>query len=64
VKTTPKGEKIRLAFTKGGTVIEAKNLGTGATHSPAEFRADRKKKGKKLMGAMTGYSSMTRDAMR
>ena len=32
VKTTPKGEKIRLAFTKSGRVLEAKNLRTGATH--------------------------------
>jgi hypothetical protein len=33
VKTTPKGEKIRLAFTRGtSTVVEAKNLRTGATH--------------------------------
>lgn len=34
VKTTPKGEKIRLAFEKGrgGKVVEAKNLRTGATH--------------------------------
>lgn len=34
VKTTPKGEKIRLAFTKGtDKVVEAKNLRTGATHN-------------------------------
>lgn len=36
------GEKIRLHFTPGGTVNEAKNLKTGATHTPAEFRADRR----------------------
>jgi len=41
VKTTASGKKIRLAF-KGGSVIEAKNLATGATHTPAEFAADRK----------------------
>lgn len=41
---TPKGP-VRLAF-RGDTVVEAKNLRTGATHSPAEFQADRKK-GKK-----------------
>jgi len=35
------GHKIRLAF-RGNTVVEAKNLDTGATHSPAEFRAERK----------------------
>lgn len=38
-----KGTKIRLAITKGGTVIEAKNMTTGKTHSEAEFRRDRKK---------------------
>lgn len=31
---------VRLAF-KGGKVIEAKNMKTGATHTPAEFKADR-----------------------
>ena len=40
VKTTSTGKKIRLAF-KGKKVVEAKNLKTGATHTPAEFRADR-----------------------
>lgn len=34
---------VRLAF-KGSKVIEAKNMKTGATHTPAEFAADRKKK--------------------
>jgi hypothetical protein len=45
----PKGTKfgvtksgVRLAF-KGGKVIEAKNMKTGATHTPSEFAADRKK---------------------
>lgn len=42
VKTTESGKKVRLAF-KGGEVIEAKNLKTGATHTPAEFAADRKR---------------------
>ena len=40
-RTTPSG--VRLHFTPGGTVNEAKNLKTGATHTPAEFRADRKR---------------------
>ena len=42
------GKKIRLAF-KGSKVVEAKNMKTGATHTPAEFRADarRRKRGKK-----------------
>lgn len=38
------GEKVRLHFTPGGTVNEAKNLKTGATHTPEEFRADRRRK--------------------
>jgi hypothetical protein len=42
VKQTPKGP-VRLAF-KGGQVVEAKNLKTGAVHTPAEFAADRAKK--------------------
>jgi hypothetical protein len=45
VVQTPKGP-VRLAFHKG-EVIEAKNEKTGATHSPREFAADRKRKGKK-----------------
>jgi hypothetical protein len=36
------GKKIRLAF-KNGKVIEAKNLKSGATHTTAEFKADRAK---------------------
>ncbi len=45
VQTTSTGKKIRLAF-KGKKVVEAKNLKTGAEHTPKEFAADRKK-GKK-----------------
>lgn len=41
VMTTKKGKKVRLAF-KNGQVIEAKNLETGETHTPAEFSADRR----------------------
>lgn len=52
VKTTPKGTKIRLAFV-GNQVVEAKNLKTGATHTPAEFRRDRaKRKHQRLRNAM------------
>lgn len=40
VKTTKGGKKIRLHFTKSGTVNEAKNLKSGATHTPAEFKRD------------------------
>lgn len=45
VKTTKTGKKIRLAFNNG--VIEAKNLETGATHTPAEFAAERRRRAKK-----------------
>ena len=43
--TTKKGKKVRLAFAKGSPrkgakPIEAKNLKTGATPTPAEFAAD------------------------
>lgn len=44
VKKTKKGP-VRLAF-RGKRVIEAKNLKTGATHSPKEFKKDRKKRGR------------------
>lgn len=40
------GEKIRLHFTTGGRVNEAKNLDTGKTHTPAEFEKDKKKRRK------------------
>ena len=43
VKTTTSGKKVRLAFRGKGKVVEAKNLRTGKTHTPAEFRADRRK---------------------
>lgn len=36
----------RLAFC-GGKVVEAKNMRTHATHTPAEFARDRAKKPKK-----------------
>jgi len=46
VTTTDKGKKVRLAFVgKGkGHVVEAKNLKTGATHTPAEFGEDVEKR--------------------
>lgn len=43
--TTKKGKKIRLAW-KGGKVIEAKNLKTGATHTQKEFKSDAKRRKK------------------
>jgi len=42
-----KGTKTRLAF-KGGQVVEAKNMETGATHTPAEFARDRENAPKML----------------
>lgn len=42
VKTMKSGKKVRLAF-KGNRVVEAKNLESGETHTPAEFAADRRK---------------------
>jgi len=50
VTTTSSGKRVRLHFTKGGTVNEAKNLDTGKTHTPAEFRADRKRRKKAMTG--------------
>jgi len=44
VKTTKTGKKVRLHFTPDGTVNEAKNLKTGARHTPQEFAADRAKR--------------------
>lgn len=43
---TPKGP-VRLAFRGQQTVVEAKNLKTGATHTPDEFAKDRKGKGRR-----------------
>ena len=42
VKDTQKGP-VRLAF-RGKAVVEAKNLKTKATHTEAEFAADRKRR--------------------
>ena len=42
-----RGTNIRLAF-KRGQVIEAKNTETGATHTPGEFAADRKRRKRKF----------------
>ena len=44
VKTTESGKKIRLAFVGKGRVVEAKNLKTGATHTPAEFAKERRRR--------------------
>lgn len=52
VTTTKHGKRVRLAFPpgspkKGAEPIEAKNLDSGATHSPADFAADRVRADKK-----------------
>jgi hypothetical protein len=39
-----KGTHTRLAFAPGGKVIEAKNMQSGKTHTPAEFEEDREGK--------------------
>jgi len=54
VKTTKTGKKIRLAF-KNGKVVEAKNLKTGAMHTPSEFATDRKKKKRMATKGTTLY---------
>lgn len=46
VKKTKKGS-VRLAF-KGNKVVEAKNLKTGATHTPKEFEKDKRKRSQSL----------------
>ena len=38
------GQMIRLHFGPNGEVNEAKNLNTGAVHSPKEFAADEKRR--------------------
>jgi len=47
MKQTGKGP-VRLAF-QDNAVVEAKNMKTGAMHTPAEFKADKKKSKKKSM---------------
>lgn len=47
VTTTSTGKKVRLHFTPRGAVNEAVNLETKARHTPEEFKADKKKEGKK-----------------
>lgn len=50
--TTATGKKLRLAF-QGKKVVEAKNLQTGATHTPAEFATDRAKRRPSLANHIT-----------
>lgn len=44
--TTKNGKEVRLHFTPSGAVNEAKNIKSGKTHTPAEFKADKKAKKK------------------
>lgn len=48
-RMTPSG--VRLHFTPGGEVNEAKNMTTGKTHTPAEFARDRRRPKKRGAGA-------------
>lgn len=45
-----KGTHVRLAFSPGGKVIEAKNMKTGAEHTKAEFEHDAQAKALHKMG--------------
>jgi hypothetical protein len=45
-QTTKSGDKVRLAF-RDGEVVEAKNIDTGATHTPREFSAERARRREK-----------------
>jgi hypothetical protein len=58
VKTTSTGKQVRLAF-KGGNVIEAKNLKTGATHTPDEFAADRARR-RRTASTLAGHLTQLR----
>jgi len=55
IKTTKTGKKVRLHFTPSGKVNEAKNIKTGATHTPAEFRRDRAKRKSKRKSKRRGH---------
>lgn len=50
VVTTKSGKRVRLHFRKGGGVDEAKNIDSGAVHSPAEFARDRARRARGLKG--------------
>lgn len=46
------GQPVRLAFRGKGKVVEAKNLSTGATHTPQEFAKDRARAQKRPLGRL------------
>ena len=50
VKTTKAGKKVRLAFRGKGKVVEAMNMKTGATHTPAEFVQEADERGQVHVG--------------
>jgi len=51
--TTSSGKIMRLHFTANGKVNEAKNMKTGKTHTPAEFKADKLKSKEKYASKST-----------
>jgi hypothetical protein len=56
--TTKGGKKIRLAFVNG-KVVEAKNLKSGAVHTPAEFAADKRRQSTRGKSGMKSSKKMT-----
>lgn len=56
VKTTSSGKKVRLAF-EGNQVVEAKNLKTGATHTPEEFQQDQVRRSRDFKSLMSNLKS-------
>ena len=50
VRTTKTGKRVRLAFRGKGTVVEAKNMTTGATHTPSEFTQEADERGQVHVG--------------
>lgn len=65
VKTTASGKRVRLHFKPGGTVDEAKNIDTGATHGPDDFKADRARRRKTVKTLSNQLTAMrTKGAFR
>lgn len=51
VVTTKSGKRVRLHFrTSGGGVDEAKNIDSGAVHTPTDFARDRARRARALKG--------------
>lgn len=45
--TTKNGSRMRYAY-RGNTLVEVKNLTTGATHTEKEFENERKQQNKRI----------------